>query len=96
MLGNVAQHGGPIVWTGRFPNYNDKGDGYAGLASAGSYPPNAYGLNVMAGNAWQWCADRYRPDAHHLSKVTDPEHCLNPADISVFRLGPQAEDPTLE
>ena len=66
------------IWTGKFPYYNDKADGYAGLAPAGSFPPNGYGLFDMAGNAWQWCADWYRPDAHQESKNADPICSLNP------------------
>lgn len=34
-------------------------DGYEYTAPAGHYPPNAFGLFDMAGNAWQWLADCY-------------------------------------
>jgi formylglycine-generating enzyme required for sulfatase activity len=39
-------------------------DGYADTAPVGSYPSGAspYGVLDMAGNVWEWVADRYDPD----------------------------------
>jgi formylglycine-generating enzyme required for sulfatase activity len=48
------------TWQGKFPCQDTGEDGYAGLAPVASYPPNAYGLYDMAGNAWEWTADWYR------------------------------------
>jgi sulfatase modifying factor 1 len=67
------------IWTGKFPYYNDKADGFAGLAPVGSFPPNGYGLYDMAGNAWQWCDDWYRANVHQELKAQDPVCSMNPA-----------------
>jgi sulfatase-modifying factor enzyme 1 len=37
-------------------------DGAAGLMAVAQFAPNGYGLYDMAGNAWQWTSDWYRPD----------------------------------
>jgi len=50
------------IWQGAFPHGNTAEDGFAGVAAVKQYPPTALGLYDMAGNVWEWTADRYRPD----------------------------------
>jgi len=50
------------TYQGKFPVEDTGEDGKAGLAAVASYPPNAYGLYDIAGNAWEWVSDWYRPD----------------------------------
>jgi formylglycine-generating enzyme required for sulfatase activity len=62
--GDELQPGGKWMantWQGKFPCGNSAEDGHTGLAPVKSYPPNAYGLYDMAGNAWEWTADWYQP-----------------------------------
>jgi len=69
--GDVLRPGGrPManIWQGRFPDRNvwredEGGDGFARTAPAGSFPASELGLCDMAGNVWEWTADKFRPDA---------------------------------
>ncbi|MDG1571916.1 formylglycine-generating enzyme family protein [Robiginitalea sp. M366] len=78
-------------WQGVFPFRNDTLDGYYRTAPVGSYPANGYGLFDMAGNVWEWCADKYRADTYQMQ--TAPSEVINPLgpDTSFDPAEPQAE-----
>lgn len=50
------------IWQGRFPDHNTAEDGYVGTCPVTAFRPNGYGLFNMAGNVWEWSADRWSPD----------------------------------
>ncbi|KAM4820884.1 formylglycine-generating enzyme isoform 2-T2 [Thomomys bottae] len=59
------------IWQGEFPVTNTGEDGFQGTAPVDAFPPNAYGLYNIVGNAWEWTADWWT--VHHSAEDT-----LNP------------------
>ncbi|MCM0621370.1 formylglycine-generating enzyme family protein [Nocardioides bruguierae] len=59
------------IWQGRFPVSNTGEDGYRGTAPVDAYAPNGYGLHQVAGNVWEWCADRWGT-THAPAGARDP------------------------
>jgi formylglycine-generating enzyme len=60
------------IWQGEFPARNRAEDGYSGLAPVDAFPPNAFDLYTITGNAWEWCSDWFHPTFHVLATRTNP------------------------
>ncbi len=48
-------------------------DGHAFTAPVAAYPPNAFGLHDMVGNAWEWVSDWHADDAYSTAPYDDPQ-----------------------
>jgi formylglycine-generating enzyme required for sulfatase activity len=72
-------------WGDEFPNqYNSNAlNLISDTWRVGSFPEGAspFGVLDMAGNVWEWVADRYRPDYYAKSPAENP---TGPADDEVF------------
>ena len=70
------------TWQGVFPLINTNEDGFDGLAPAGCFKTNAYGLHDMIGNVWEWTAQPYddrMPKARVVkggSFLCAPSYCM--------------------
>jgi formylglycine-generating enzyme required for sulfatase activity len=68
----------PYVWNEKRREGDQSGDA-AGIepplpiTKVGSYPPNAFGLFDMRGNAWEWCADWFDRSYYSRSPLVDPQ-----------------------
>lgn len=60
------------IWQGEFPDVDTAEDGFHGTAPVDAYPPNGFGLQVITGNCWEWCADWFSPDYHLHSTRLNP------------------------
>jgi sulfatase modifying factor 1 len=65
------------IWQGTFPDFDTAEDGYSSPAPVDVFPPNAYGLYTVTGNAWEWCADWFSPNFHILATRLNPVGALH-------------------
>ena len=73
---------------GTFPADHRVLDGFEDLAPVGSFPANGYGLHDMAGNVWEWTADRYHHRAYDmrpLRNMPGPKTSLDPMEPQIAK-----------
>lgn len=71
--------------------YHDCDDRHAQTAPVGSYPPNAFGLHDMLGNAWEWTATCWNPEP--LAAPSAGKRMAEPCEQRVLRGGGWVDSP---
>lgn len=83
---------GGNVWRGRFPWENLNTDGIGRTCPVERFRPNGYGLFDMAGNVWEWTADRYTPSHHPAAHTTPVPSCCAPPPPHKSEVAPEPFD----
>jgi formylglycine-generating enzyme required for sulfatase activity len=60
------------IWQGNFPDVDLAEDGFSAPAPVDAFPPNGYGLQVITGNTWEWCADWFAAEFHLMGTRENP------------------------
>ncbi len=60
------------IWQGEFPTLDLAEDGYDSVAPIHAFPPNGFGLNLITGNAWEWCGDWFDSSYHMAATRSNP------------------------
>lgn len=72
-VANVFDADAAVNWPRWRPYALPTADGYAFTAPVGSFQPNAFGLNDMHGNVWEWTSDWHDDTYYARSPRDDPQ-----------------------